>query len=208
MSAGKVLLDESKELQAKDSLANHVETIKDLRNKNYSWREVAASLKDLGVETDHSTIFRFMKNWKGDGNNYVDFFVPTADEYVQALLESPVANPTTATAKGQRAMLLFHYRAHNRTVTYTQLAQAAGSDHYQKANRFYGNLGDFLGIQLEMNFARSGKTGEPFHSSAIGMDNPFKSAKQEYQLVMHHELAKAIEKLGWANLNDKDTASD
>lgn len=94
---------------------------------------------------------------------------------------------------------MFHYAAHNRTVTFTQLANAAGSTDYRTANNFYGRLGKFLGDELEMNYARSGKTGEVFHSSAIGMDNPYKSPNQEYQLVMHHELAKAIEILGWAD---------
>ena len=198
MNAEKDLLEQAKEKPAKDSLAKHVETIKNLREKNFSWRQVANFLTDKGVETDHTKVFRFMKAWKDDGNNFVDFFVPTAEEYVQALLESPVANPTTPRAEGQRKMLLFHYLAHNRTATYTQLAQAAGSDDYRTANAYYGKLGQFLGNELEMTFATSGKTGDPFYSSAIGMDNPFRTPKQEYQLVMHHELAKAIEKLGWA----------
>lgn len=192
------LLHEAKEQPTKVSLASHAVTIKTLREKNYSWRDIAEFLNKNGVATDHTKVFRFMKTWSDEGNNFIDFFVPTADQYVEALLESPVAEPKTERAVAQRCMLLFHYSAHNRTVTYTQLANAAGFPDYRTANSYYGRLGKFLGDALEMNFARSGKTGEVFNSSAIGIDNPFKSPKQEYQLVMHHELAKAIEKLGWA----------
>ena len=191
------LLHEALEQPAKASLASHVVTIKTLREKNYSWRDIADFLNRNGVATDHTKVFRFMKSWNEEGNNFIDFFVPTAEQYVEALLESPVADPKTERAVAQRQMLLFHYLSHNRTVTYTQLANAAGFPDYRTANAYYGRLGKFLGDALEMNFARSGKSGELFFSSAIGIDNPFKSPRQEYQLVMHHELAKAIEKLGW-----------
>ncbi len=198
MKSTDILLNEALEKPAKESLATHAETIKTLREKNYSWRDIADFLNKNGVATDHTKVFRFMKNWNEEANNFIDFFVPSWDQYVNALRESPVANPATERAKAQRAMLLFHYAAHNRTVTYTQLANAVGSNEYRTANNYYGRLGKFLGEELEMNFAISGKTGNDFYSSAIGFDNPFKSPKQEYQLVMHHELAKAIEALGWA----------
>lgn len=192
------LLHEAQGQPSKASLASHVGTIKTLREKNYSWRDIADFLSRNGVVTDHTKVFRFMKNWNDEANNFIDFFVPSAEQYVEALLESPIADPRTERATAQRKMLLFHYAAHNRTVTYTQLANAAGYPDYRTANAYYGRLGKFLGDALEVNFARSGKTGEVFYSSAIGIDNPFKSSKQEYQLVMHHELAKAIEELGWA----------
>ncbi|HUR53716.1 MAG TPA: hypothetical protein VMZ71_06275, partial [Gemmataceae bacterium] len=60
--------------------------------------------------------------------------VPTAAEYVEAL------NAITLSA-AQRKMLMFHYRAHNRTVTYMELAEAAGYDSYGAANLHYGRLG-------------------------------------------------------------------
>lgn len=191
MNADKSLLEEAKEKRPKEPLVEHVETIRTLRKKNYSWRDIADFLSKKGITTDHTKVFRFMKNWSSDKNNYIDFFVPTADQYVRVLEENP-PNPN------QRKMLMFHYFAHNRTVTYTQLAEAAGYPDYKTANLQYGKLGRTLGEELEMIFAKSAKTGEPFYSSAMGADNPFNPSDQEYELVMHHELAKAIEALGWA----------
>lgn len=190
MDKAKTLFEEAKEQPTKDSLAEHVATIKILRKKHYSWREVAEFLNSNGVNTDHTKVFRFVKNLATNKNNYINFFVPTSEQYVQALQEIAMTGK-------QRKMLLFHYSAHNRTVTYTELADAASFDGYKTANLQYGKLGRSLGEELEMIFATSGKTGEHFYSSAIGADNPFRSAEQDYELVMHHELAKAIEALGW-----------
>lgn len=191
MNRVKSVLDEAKDQPGKESLLAHVETIKTLREKNYSWRAIADFLRANGVETDHTKIFRFMKSWASDKSVYVDFFVPTAEQYAKALEE-------IAMTVRQRAMLLFHFHAHNRTVTFTQLAQAGGYEDYATANLQYGKLGRTLGEELDMVFAKSLKRGQPFYSSAIGADNPFKSADSEYELVMHHELAKAIQLLGWA----------
>ena len=102
------LLHEAKEQPTKVSLASHAVTIKTLREKNYSWRDIAEFLNKNGVATDHTKVFRFMKNWNDDANNFIDFFVPSAEQYVEALRESPVADPTTDRAKAQRQMLLFH----------------------------------------------------------------------------------------------------
>ena len=178
----------------KDSLEEYVETIKILRKKNYPWRAIADFLNAKGVNTDHTKVYRFMKNWLDDKNSHANFSVPTADEYVRALQDM------TISAK-QKRMLLFHYLAHNRTVTFTELAEAASFDGYKTANLQYGKLGRVLGEELHMSFAKSLKTGAPFYSSAIGADNPYRNTDQDYELIMHHELAKAIDQLGWAHGN-------
>ncbi len=191
MNKAKTLLEEAKEQPTKNTLVEHVDTIKTLRKKNYSWREIADFLNKSGVSTDHTKLFRFMRNWVSDKNNGINFIVPTASQYVHALQE-------IAMTEKQKTMLLFHYSAHNRTVTFTELASAGGYADYNTANLQYGKLGRVLGEELEMIFAINGKTGAPFNSSSIGADNPFKAPESEYELVMHHELAKAIEALGWA----------
>jgi hypothetical protein len=191
MKSPELLLEEAKRLAPKDSLAGYVETIKALREKNFSWRDIAEFLQKHGINTDHTKVFRYMKALKDQGNTGTDFFVPTAVQYANALKEIVMTEK-------QKAMLLFHYRAHNRTVTYTELARTAGFDDYKRANLQYGKLGRALGEELDMNFAVSAKTGDLFYSSAIGADNPFKPTETDYELVMHHELAKAIDALGWA----------
>ena len=56
-----------------------------------------------------------------------EFIVPSADKYVEALSEIKITEI-------QKKMLAFHFLAHNRTATYTDLAKAAGYDSYQVAN--------------------------------------------------------------------------
>ena len=85
----------------------------------------------------------------------------------------------------------------NRTVNYTDLAAQVGPESHVVANSQYGKLGRALGEALSINFAFSEVRNEPFYGSAIGTDNPYKTPKAEYELVMHHELAKAIQQLGW-----------
>ena len=119
-----------------------------------------------------------------------EFFVPDAAQYAEALVDLPIND-------SQKKMLECHFTAHNRTVTYTQLSNAAGFESHTAANSQYGKLGRVLGEKLGMCFIQSEARGEPFYSSALGCDNPFKPVNSEYQLVMHHELAKAIETVGF-----------
>ena len=123
-------------------------------------------------------------------NTSESFVVPSAEKYAQALKEISIS-------EGQMKMLECHYLAHNRTVTYTELANAAGYPSYATANSMYGKLGRLLGEALAMNFVIAEGRDEPFYSSSLGADNPYRPAKEEYQLVMHHELSKALASLGW-----------
>jgi hypothetical protein len=101
------------------------------------------------------------------------------------------------------AMLKVHFEAHNRTVTYTQLAKAAEASGaklpaerpHSYANLHYGNLAKALGHKLgpSFTFLPSTNREQPFYSSAIGLENPAKAPGADFELVMHHELAKAIE---------------
>ena len=49
---------------------------------------------------------------------------------------------------------------------------------------------------LDMSFAPD-EYGKSFYSSALGLGNPMTPVGAEFELVMHHELAKALEQLGW-----------
>ena len=118
------------------------------------------------------------------------FNVPSADAYVKALDAIVISDK-------QKMMLDFHVKAHNRTVTYTELARAAGYENFRVANSSYGKLGRALGEELGMNFVAAETRDEPFYSSSIGTENPYKPTKSDFQLVMHHELAKAVDSLEW-----------
>lgn len=187
---------------AKDSLEAHLATIETLREKGYTWREVADFLTAHGVPTDHSKVFRLATKRERQATEAKAFVVPPASEYVVALKSLDKAKRIPAAAK---AMLEFHFKAHNRTVTYTQLAQAAahaeGNDgakaSHQIANSTYGRLGRALGEQLGMKFLPSAARKAPFYSSSLGLGSSVTLAGAEFEFVMHHELAKALDEVGW-----------
>jgi hypothetical protein len=186
----------------KDSLEAHLTTIETLRDKGYTWREIATFLTEHGVPTDHSKAFRLATKRERLESETAAFSVPTASEYVKALKALDKSKRIPASAK---AMLERHFKAHNRTVTYTQLARAAapgvGKDgskaSHRAANMTYGKLGRALGEELGMKFLPSESRAAPFYSSSLGLGSPVTPAGTEFELVMHHELAKALDELGW-----------
>jgi hypothetical protein len=195
------LLAVARSAPPKDSLDAHLTAIVELRAKGYTWREIATFLTDNGVPTDHSKVFRLVAKHQRLESETAAFQVPASAEYLKGLKGLDAKGRVSAAAK---AMLGRHFLAHNRTVTYTQLAQAAatagrrdaaGASH-RTANSTYGKLGRALGEAIDMSFAPD-EHGNPFYSSALGLANPMTPAGAEFELVMHHELAKAIEQLGW-----------
>ncbi len=116
--------------------------------------------------------------------------VPTCEEYKTALKSITISDK-------QKKMLEAHFKAHNRTITYTKLTNAAGHEGHYFANRWYGQLGLDLGKAINFEFADAeNRPGKKFRSSAIGMEFSYPSG-DEFDFVMHHELAKAIASLGW-----------
>lgn len=188
------ILEDALKAQAKTDLVDYLEPIEALREKNWSWRDIASFLKERGVETDHTKLIRFMSR---QARRWV---VPGAGDYLDALR----ALRSQGGLKGFKwAMLMSHYRAHNRTTTYTELARAAeeaGAVLPQRqphtfANLEYGKLGKALGQAVGMEFLPSGKRDAPFYSSAIGVGSNVTPEGADFELVMHHELAKALDQL-------------
>lgn len=177
-----------------DVLSRHAETIATLQTKGFSFRHIAdfltehGVLSERGMPIDHTRVFRFANAKKADE---VELEVPAADAYVLALQSIGITEK-------QRAMLGKHFHAHNRTMTYTELAEAAGSPRYQTANMLYGKLGRKIGEAIEgFRFAQSEVRDDFFYSSSIGMGMAGAIKGKEFRLVMHHELAMAIVALGW-----------
>ena len=108
------------------------------------------------------------------------FKVPSVQQYKDALAK---INMT----EGQKAMLLFHLEAPNRMAEFAELSAAAGKKG-SYANRWYGGLGQKIGKEIGVEFAQYVK-GDWF-SSAIGRSD---WQGKTLRLVMHDELAKAIE---------------
>jgi hypothetical protein len=203
MKSAANILEEAKAEPVKDDLSDYLETIAVLRDKRCTWRDIAKFLSDRGVKVDHTKVYRFataneekinrIANRRINMSKSNQSEVPTADEYADALNAIKISST-------QKKMLGAHYMAHNRSITYTELAHAAGFDSYVTANSQYGKLGKALGEKLGFRFLMAKTRDAFFYSSAIGMDNPnIPDDDEEYQLIMHHELAKALDKLGWFN---------
>lgn len=111
----------------------------------------------------------------------------TAEEYKKALQNIQITDK-------QLIMLKAHYEALNKSITFQELAKVAGYDDYTVANAQYGALGHLIGDAVSFEFQKSQvRKDDNFYSSAIGMPNPY--ITDNFNLVMYHELAQAIEQL-------------
>jgi hypothetical protein len=180
------ILDDAQSAPTKGTLEAHREAILLLRSKRYTWREIAEFLAERGVQTDHTKIYRLINKAK---TRTPLVTIPNADAYKKALTQITVSDK-------QKLMLKAHFQAPNRSITYTELAASAGYDDYVVANRQYGQLGRDLGEAVGFQFVDAEtRPGDKFYSSSIGMPNAYTTG--DFQLVMHHELAKAVEALHW-----------
>lgn len=192
MNTPEQILEAARRAPKRLSAGNYLEAVQELRAKNWSWREIASFLREQGVETDHSKLIRLVAKAEGRWR------VPDAKAYGKAL--------AALRSRGQLAsphwdMLMYLYRAHNRTCTYTELAlaaRAAGasvseSRPHTYANLEFGKLGKLLGEELKMQFLPSTTRESLFYSSSIGVSNSATPDGCEFELVMHHELAKALD---------------
>jgi hypothetical protein len=194
MKSPDAVLEEALDANPRNDLHPYREAIKALRDKGYSWRESADWLGERGIRTDHTKLLRF---WQKYGDRWQ---VPAAGAYLVALKH---LRSQSQISKPQWDMLLFLYAAHNRTATYTQLALAAkkGGAKVQDrlphnyANRFFGGLGKTIGEALGMDFLQSEIRDAPFYSSSIGIGSTVTPEGAEFEIVMHHELAKALDLL-------------
>lgn len=194
----KEILRDAERMERRDDLKDHLVTIELLRAKNYTYREIASFLNDRGVETDHTKLFRFTKG-QGQMPSTLDrerFVVPEGRDYEEAL--RALAADDRLSEK-HLAMLRFHFDARNRTASFRKIGEPVGYDH-NTAKLQYGHLGKLICEAIGMEFARlftDDPNSEAFRSSAIGNGSHYADEAGEFQLVMHHELAKALEKLGW-----------
>jgi len=194
MPSPEELLRDALAAPARTDLAPHVDAIKALREKKWSWREIADFLRERGVDTDHTKLLRFMQKHEQR------WHVPDSTRYEQVLRKLMVSGKL----KGPQMAMLHHlYEAHNRTATYTELANAAAraggnvpaERPHVYANLEFGKLGKLLGEALGMGFLPSSKRDAPFYSSSIGVGSSTTAEGAEFELVMHHELAKALDRL-------------
>jgi len=181
-----LLEDAEKYNASKANLDVYKDVIAKLRTKGASWREIAKFLSEkAGIKVEHTKIARTAISWGLETNLAKD--LPSSKEYVKALRLMSLSND-------EKTMLLYHFNQHNRTVTYSDLSSCLGHDSYQYANKLYGGFSKKLCEQLNFKAIPSA-SGRPFYGSVVGMRYAYSGPKDEFQLVMHHELSKAIEEL-------------
>jgi len=179
------IIEDAKAAKRKETLDAYREVIQILRGKGYSWRDISDFLIERGVRVDHTKVYRFAKKIeKTKGKNMK---IITSEQYEDALNSIEIND-------AQKEMLKVHFKALNRSISYTELANAAGYDDYEVANSQYGRLGRKIGEAVGFDFVDAeNRPGEKFYSSSIGQPNTY--TEGDFQLVMHHELAKAIENM-------------
>lgn len=115
---------------------------------------------------------------------------PAAVEYVRAF-----QNILEGLPDSYIKMLKAHYRAPNRTITSTQLADACDFHNYNAAVLHYGTLGSKLYEQLPMNLPTH-KDGSPVYTFMLATEGDSGQAGSEWEWKMRPEVADAIAQLG------------
>jgi hypothetical protein len=193
MHSPQSVLEDALKAPARSDLADHLDAIKALREKKWTWREIADFLTERGVDTDHTKLLRFIQKTEQRWS------VPSCDTYFRALVKLREQGKLDTP---HWAMLVHLYRAHNRMATYTELARAAeragasvpDTRPHLYANREFGRMGKLIGDTVKMAFLPSSRRDAPFYSSSIGVGNSVTPEGCEFELVMHHELAKALDR--------------
>jgi hypothetical protein len=125
-------------------------------------------------------ILEFASAKRAQERKTMKFKVPSVQQYKDALAKITMT-------EGQKAMLLFHLEAPNRMAEFAELS-AAARKHRGYANVWYGGLGRKIGEEIGVEFDQYVKGA--WFSSAIGRSD---WQGKTLRLVMHDELAKAIE---------------
>jgi len=115
---------------------------------------------------------------------------PSTEEF-----ESAFARVLPKLHTNQLRMLQAHYRAPARTLTATQLAQAAGYSSYSSANVHYGRVGWLL--YGELPCALPEREGKPVYTFMLADGTDLdRTAEGEWTWQMRGTVASALEHLG------------
>ncbi len=117
--------------------------------------------------------------------------IPTPQEFAEALSSIKISD-------AQWEMLKAHYHAPNRKLTSSQLAEAAGFQHFYAANTQYGTLGGLIARYLEINPPGKYKDGKPLWITTITEENSesVENDTGHYQHILRNEVAEALEIVG------------
>lgn len=164
-----------------ESIEHRHHAIKTMRNANGYRAQAFRAGKPVGdVETGETeeaavlAIKAFLDQRAADLRSRRRNGFPCADEIRAAL-------PSVAINKAQEAMLLAHFNASDHILTATELAQAAGYEDYNVANRQYGQLAHDLAQELD--WTPEEKTNGVTTWTFMLADDADKSARAESGVV-------------------------
>ena len=110
---------------------------------------------------------------------------PTAKAFRKAFL---VLEPRMTGTR--RRLLEVHYRALDRQLTMTQIAEAVGWKSYSSANSHYGRLAKLVGEQV--GFQHRG-----CHLATLCTFVRLEEKGDHWLIIMRAEVAAALKSLGW-----------
>ena len=117
---------------------------------------------------------------------------PSGEEYVDAFRKI-----LHNLADNYVAMLKAHYHAPDKTLTATQLAEAAGYNDYSSANLHYGKVGKLLNDVMPIELYRR-SDGTTVYTSALATPGDRTTDEQFWTWKLRPQVAFAIEQLGLA----------
>ncbi len=118
---------------------------------------------------------------------------PLAQHYLNALKSA-----LPLLSDGHVAMLRAHYRASDRSLTATQLAEAAGYANYNAANLQYGFVGKMIWEEVPIDL-ETRPDGTPIFTFALAVPGNKAAPEDQWIWKMRPELAEAVSALGLHN---------
>lgn len=137
-------------------------------------REAGALMPELPIYIAGLSRLDFLPNGQ---------IVPLPDEFGEALQAMAPLHPN------HLKLLKMHYRAPDRTVTFTRLAAMIPYDGYKGVNVQYGTLATNIGKELGCETLGV--------SLLMTWFKPGNSSHEHWQATMRPQVAEALEQLGW-----------
>jgi hypothetical protein len=189
MSTPEEILEAAKAAPHRNPLEDHRATIETLRQKKYTWREIADFLNDRGVETDHTTIYRLITPLPTKGIKkvlpsevFINIEIPTVQVYADAIADC---------TDTEKKLLKTHANAHNLTIEFPELAASVGwKENAGGVNLHYGKLSSKL--QEALDIPNLDNKGQRFYFLAIGTLLNYRAKNKAWMLMMHPNLAEAV----------------
>lgn len=184
------IINDADAAEPKEPLVAVAGVISTLRDKGYSWRDIASFLNERGVKTDHTRVYRFHK--KSELNKGKNMSYMTKKEYLDSFIDIKIT-------PAQKRILVQHYNALNCSASFEDLSGALGYSSLDELNLKYGLLAKAIGRSAGFEFEDyEAIPGKELFLSAVGR---WTGSEKGSRFAMHSELVKAIAESGFLQEN-------